>query len=413
MPDFHQPILLPTLHHLADPELSEREALLKEVSAERPISLIIPALYAELEREALPHMLRHLARVPYLKQIIFSMNGMDEAQYDHAKSFFDRRLRKIDHTVLWNDGPELHELHQVTQRENHIRLVHGKGTNVWMAIAALSASGHQGVIACHDADIVNYHREMLWRLCLPVAHPGMNYLFAKSYYGRVRERIYGRVTRLLVFPLVQALREIFGSTPLLRCLAMFRYPLSGEFAADSRFLNGLAIAPDWGLEIGMLCDVFRHAPPQTVCQVDLGSNYEHKHQHLQYHPDTGEPDARSGLMRMAKEVSRTLLTHLWSDLGFAAETRKLDRLADAYEETAQVLLQRYAHEALFNGLQHVMKEEQQAVTVFSRMLRQLVVECHKRPPAVHALPGCVDVFEEHPHIREQLCNIMAKSRKQV
>ncbi|TLD72424.1 glycosyl transferase [Phragmitibacter flavus] len=402
MPDFHQPILLPTLHHLAEPPLEEREALLLRVSAKRPIALVIPVLYNELEREALPHILRQLSKVPYLSRVVFSMNGMDEERHHLAKKFFARRLRQIPHQILWNDGPELDPLHQEIQRHHPVNHQHGKGSNVWMAIAALNASGHHGVIACHDADILNYHREMLWRLCMPVVHPDMNYLFAKSYYGRVRERIYGRVTRLLVFPLIQALREIFGSTPLLRCLAMFRYPLSGEFAADSRFLSSLAVAPDWGLEIGMLCDVFRHAPPQTVCQVDLGSNYEHKHQHLQYHPDTGEPDARSGLMRMAREVSLTLLTHLWTDLGFAAETRKLDRLADAYEETAQILLQRYAHEALFNGLEHVMKEEQQAVTVFSRMLKQLVLQIHKHPPSLHALPSYAEITAADPTFATRL-----------
>lgn len=409
MPDFHQPILLPTLHHLAEPALLDREALLVQASAKRPIALIIPVFYSELEREALPHILRQLSKVPYLSRIIFSMNGMDEKRHQLARKFFARRLRHIPHQILWNDGPALHELHQQIQRDFPTKHPHGKGTNVWMAIAALNASGHQGVIACHDADILNYHREMLWRLCMPVVHPGMNYLFAKSYYGRVRERIYGRVTRLLVFPLIQALREIFGSTPLLRCLAMFRYPLSGEFSADSRFLSSVAIAPDWGLEIGMLCDVFRHAPPQTVCQVDLGSNYEHKHQRLQYHPDTGEPDARSGLMRMAREVSLTLLTQLWTDLGFAAETRKLDRLADAYEETAQILLQRYGHEALFNGLEHNMKEEQQAVTVFSRMLKQLVSQIHKHPPSLQALPSYGEVMQTDPSFASRLAAALSAS----
>lgn len=408
MPDFHQPILLPTLHHLAEPALDERETLLAEFSAKRPIALVMPVLYSELQREALPHILRQLNQVPYLQHVVLSMNGMDADKYKTAKQFFARRLRNVSHTIIWNDGPDLAPVYQHLQRHYHPKLQHGKGANVWMAMAALAASGHQGVIACHDADISSYHREMLWRLCLPVAHPSMNYCFAKSYYGRVRGRIYGRVTRLLVYPLIQALREIFGSTPLLRCLAMFRYPLSGEFAASTSFLHQLPIASDWGLEIGMLCDVFRNAPPETVCQVDLGSNYEHKHQHLIYHPETGEPDERSGLMRMASEVSRTLLTHLWFDFGFVAGPRKLDRLSDAYEEIARILLQRYNHEALFNGLEHPKAEEQKAIAVFSRMLKRLVSEIQKSsPPSLNALPSYNQLVEEHPEFPTNLLEAIA------
>ncbi len=402
MPDFHQPILLPTLHHLADTCLAEREELLTELSAVRPITLVIPALFSELEREALPHMLKQLTKVPYLSQVIISMNGMDESQWIHAKQFFARRLKGVPHTVLWNDGPELSILHRELAALRGKKYVPGKGGNVWMGIASILATGQRGVIVCHDSDILNYDRDMLWRLCLPVAHPAMDYVFAKSYYGRVRGRIYGRVTRLLVFPLLQSLRELFGSTPLLRYLAMFRYPLSGEFAADSNFLAKLSIAPDWGLEIGMLCAVFRDAPAQTVCQVDLGGNFEHKHQHLLYDPVTGKPDAMSGLMRMGREVIRTLLMHLWRDLGFSAETRKLDRLPDAYDETAQVLLRRYAHEAIFNGLEHGIKEEKEAVEIFGKMIEQLVAECRRKGPVMEDLPDWMEVTEALPDFEPRL-----------
>lgn len=412
MPDFHQPILLPTLHHLADTALEEREALLKELSSEKPIALVIPALYAELQRQALPRMLKQLAAAPYISQVVFSMNGMNRREYDRACAFFAKRIPKVRHTVLWNDGPELSALHTQVDTLGTRRTGPGKGGNVWMGIATLLATGHRGVIACHDSDILNYDREMLWRLCLPVAHPGMGYVFAKSYYGRVRERMYGRVTRLLVFPLLQALREVFGSTPLLRFLAMCRYPLSGEFAADSDFLRKIGLAADWGLEIGMLCDVFRQAPAQKFCQVDLGSNFEHKHQHLGYDPLTGIPDATSGLMRMAREVTRALLDHLWSDLGFSAEFHKLDRLADAYLGIARVLLVRYTHEAMFNGLEETSAEEQKAITVFAHMIREVAAECPVSPPAPSSLPSWNTVSQKLPDFAPHLCAIAAKTVNQ-
>jgi glucosyl-3-phosphoglycerate synthase len=406
MPDFHQPILLPTLHHLAETKLEEREGLLKELSLERPIALVIPALYSELEGEALPRMLQHLAKVNYVSQVVFSMNGMTKAQHTRAKQIYARRLPKLNHTILWNDGPALNALHHKVDAATGMKHTHGKGSNVWMGLMHLLANDHRGVVVCHDSDILNYDRAMLWRLCLPVTHPGMGYLFAKSYYGRVRERMYGRVTRLLIFPLLQALREVLGSTPLLRFLAMFRYPLSGEFAADSEFIKRVGMASDWGLEIGMLCDVFRQAPAEKVCQVDLGGNFEHKHQHLDYDSESGRSDARSGLVRMAREVTRALLAHLWSDLGFSPEQRKLERLTEAYTATALVLLARYSHEATFNGLEQSTNEEKKAIMVFAGMISQVAKDCMTTPPTATRLPSWAALSKLMPDFQQQLSRTM-------
>lgn len=402
MPDFHQPILLPTLHHLADARLDEQEKLLERVSKKRPIALVIPALYSELEEKALPKMLRHLDGARYLTRVVFSMNGMTPVQYRRAKRFFAARIKHRPHSILWNDGPALNALHQELDAHSGATHSHGKGSNVWMGMAYLLASGHRGVIACHDSDILNYDREMLWRLCLPVAHRQLGYVFAKSYYGRVRERMYGRVTRLLVFPLLQALRELFGTTPLLSFLAMFRYPLSGEFAADTEFISNMGLAADWGLEIRMLCDVFRFGPPQRVCQVDLGGNFDHKHQHPGIDPVTGREDPARGLMRMAREVTRALLARLWHELGFAAETRKLERLAEAYSQTAAVLLRRYKHEAIFNRLQDSSNEERKLVDSFTRIIREVVSETNEPNPASAWLPPWKEWSRHHPDFGEKL-----------
>ena len=409
MPDFHQPILLPTLHHLADTGLDEREALLERASKKKPVALVIPALFTELEQKALPRMLKQLNGARYIKRVVFSMNSMDAAKHRSAVRFFAKRLADTPHTVLWNDGPELNALHHEVDLATGGSHAHGKGSNVWMGIAHLLASGHRGVIACHDSDIINYDREMLWRLCLPVTHPGMNYVFAKSYYGRVRERMYGRVTRLLVFPLLQALHELFGTTPLLSFLAVFRYPLSGEFSADTTFLGKLALPSDWGLEIGMLCDVFRLAPAQKVCQVDLGGNFDHKHQHLGVDPATGEVNAATGLMRMAREVTTTLLARLWHELGFAAEAVKLQRLPVAYDQTAKTLLKRYQHEVLFNGLNDSSGEESLLIAMFARMIREVVADGKIPQTPASWLPSWNDIQGLIPDFGKRLTERAGKT----
>ena len=94
--------------------------------------------------------------------------------------------------------------------------------------------------------------------------PDLDYKFCKGYYSRVTDRMHGRVTRLLITPLINALMKILGPLPLLQYLNSFRYPLSGEFSmvADLALIN--RIPADWGLEVGVLAEVFRN------CSLKLG-----------------------------------------------------------------------------------------------------------------------------------------------
>ena len=38
------------------------------------------------------------------------------------------------------------------------------------------------------------------------------------------------------------------------------------------------IPSDWGLEVGVLDEVFRNCARSRICQVDIADNYDHKHQ---------------------------------------------------------------------------------------------------------------------------------------
>ena len=37
---------------------------------------------------------------------------------------------------------------------------------------------------------------------------------------------------------------------------------------------------DWGLEIGVLSEMFRNYAGNRLCQVDIADNYDHKHQDI-------------------------------------------------------------------------------------------------------------------------------------
>ena len=91
----------------------------------------------------------------------------------------------------------------------------GKGRATWMACGYLLSTHRARVVAIHDCDIRNYSPELLARLCYPTANPNLHYEFAKGYYARVTHRLYGRVTRLFVTPLLRAMKSVMSLAPTL------------------------------------------------------------------------------------------------------------------------------------------------------------------------------------------------------
>ena len=63
MGDFYQNGIITTLHNLADRPVEELERELEKFSGARPMGLILPSLYSELEGEALPAIEHTLDRV--------------------------------------------------------------------------------------------------------------------------------------------------------------------------------------------------------------------------------------------------------------------------------------------------------------------------------------------------------------
>lgn len=397
MADFYQHARLPTLQHLATPDSKAREAELTELAASRPIALLLPALRVEVGRPALPAILSQVAEVPYISKIVLSMNGMTEPQMREAHELCAEWLGGRPFTLLWNDGPELRAANDlITQAGwggNHV----GKGANIWAGISWLEATGHRGIVVSHDTDILNYSTGLLAKLCYPIAHPRLGYRFAKGYYSRVADRLYGRVTRLLIFPLIQAFQEVLGPQPLLEHLESFRYPLSGEFAADAQTLAGFSIPSAWGLEIALLCETHRQIPVAQQCQVDLGFHFEHRHRQLE------AGTLEHGLVAAAADVARCLSFQVLRESQERAAGSLLKLVLERYEQRAQEWMDRYEHVALLNGLRYDRSEEGLAVNAFTKALQALVslvnMEGLKvpgmRPPPAKALaeiPGLKELI---------------------
>jgi len=387
MADFAQTGVVATLHRLGEHKIEILEQQLERFAQQQPIALVLPALYSDFEKPAMEGILQQLSQVRYVRQFVVSMARAAPAQFREAQE----RLAVLpgEVRIVWNDGPRAQELYR-TLEENGLRIgPDGKGRSCWMAYGYVLASHQTNVIALHDCDIVNYNREMLARLCYPVANPNINFEFCKAYYARVSDRMHGRVTRLFVSPLVRALESLFGYLPFLRYLDSFRYPLAGEFAMQADLARVNRIPSDWGLEIGVLAEIYRNCSKKRVCQVDVADNYEHKHQEL------SPSDPSKGLMKMAMDVAKALFRILSAE-GVSFDTGKMQTLLTRYVRTAEDTITRYHADAMINGLIFDRHEEETAVETFAQALKLATDEFFADPLGTPPIPNWARVSSALP-----------------
>ncbi|MEO9574488.1 MAG: glycosyl transferase [Tateyamaria sp.] len=357
MADFHQNGNIATLHNLRTRSPAELADELMSFAQTRKISLILPCLYSELEGDAMPHILSELSKVTYLHRIIIGLDRADEAQFRHAKAFFEGLNQ--NHIVIWNDSPRMLELGRRLEAMGLYPAEQGKGKNVWSALGYLIACADSAVMAIHDCDILTYDNEMLARLVYPVANPNFPYQVAKGYYPRIgADRLNGRVTRLLVSPLLIALKRVIGDRDYIDYLRSFRYPLSGEFAMRTGILPDLRIPSDWGLEIGVLSEAWRNLAPKAVCQVEISDAYDHKHQ------DLSADDANAGLSRMSTDICKAIFRKLAAD-GTVFTANVFRTLKATYYRSALDLLEAYYNDAKMNGLSIDRHSEERSIELFA------------------------------------------------
>jgi len=360
MSDFHQNGVVAVLHKLGRPNLEQLETELERYASTNPIALVLPSLYSELERPALRGIVETLKEVRYLNEIVVSLDKASALEFRFAKDYFSVLPQRV--RLIWNNGPRIQELLKLlASHEIDIGLT-GKGRSCWMAFGYVLARHQSKAIALHDCDVVSYRREYLARLCYPVVNPNLGYEFSKGYYSRVTERLHGRVTRLFITPLIRSLQQLVGAHPLLTFLDSFRYPLAGEFAMvrDLAWIN--RIPGDWGLEVGVLAEVYRNCALRRICQVDIADAYEHKHQAL------SSDDPEAGLHKMCVDISKSFFRNLAGE-GVVLSDSLLKTLRATYLQAAQEAIRRYEDDAAINSLTFDRHEERAAVEVFLKSLR--------------------------------------------
>ena len=399
MADFFQTGAIATLHRLGSPNVARLEAELCSLAEATPIALVLPCHVREFGTPALERILGELKGVRYLRQIVVGIDGADTmAKWTRARKIF--RVLPQEPLLIWNDGPRISRLLRTLSRHGLGDGAPGKGRNVWLCLGAILATGRARVVAMHDCDIANYSRELLTRLCYPLANPALGFNFCKGYYARVSDRLHGRVTRLLVAPLLRAMQKMIGPHPFLCYLEAFRYPLAGEVAMRTEHARRLRVPRDWALELGILAETYRHCAPRAVCQAELCDNYEHKHQSL------SPRDPSRGLHKVAREVAQAFFRSM-SGEGVKMDASLLDTLLAAYQRDAAEALRVYSADALINSLDYPRRDEELAVATFVLAIQEAARAFLTAPHDCPGAPSWDRVEEELPDFPAALCEAIA------
>jgi glucosyl-3-phosphoglycerate synthase len=210
------------------------------------VSVVLPALDEQETVGPIVAAIVPLTRgpAPLVDELVVVDSGSTDRTIEAAAAAGARVVRRTD--VV----PELEPLP-------------GKGEVLWRALAATT-----GDVLCYlDSDLVDFDPAFVPALLGPLlAEDGVH--LVKGFYRRPlrletteADTGGGRVTELLVRPLLAALRpELAGVVQ----------PLGGEYAGTRELLESLPFAAGYGVEIGLLLDAHATRGLDAIAQVNLG-----------------------------------------------------------------------------------------------------------------------------------------------
>ena len=212
----------------------------------RRVSVVLPALDEEATVGAIVAAIVPLTRgpAPLVDELVVVDSGSTDRTIEVAADAGARVVLRGD--VL----PDLEP-------------VPGKGEVLWRSLAATS-----GDLVCFlDSDLVDFDPGFVPALLGPLL-TDQAVALVKGFYRRPlrlesaeADTGGGRVTELLVRPLLAALRpELAGVVQ----------PLGGEYAGTRELLESVPFAPGYGVEIGLLLDTHSRLGLGGLAQVNLG-----------------------------------------------------------------------------------------------------------------------------------------------
>lgn len=374
----------------------QMEDRLYTLRSKRPATLIIPILYEAMENNTLQNIIKELNLCKGIKQVVIALAAKDEQEYKQVLYFFNQL--KIPHIIVWCNGIRVSDI-LLELKEKHLDVTQfsGKGKDIWIAMGIASLNSY--AIAFHDADIVNYSKSIPIKLLYPIVEPKLDFYFNKGYYARidlVHKKMHGRVYRLFVRPLIETLqKDMIRKSDILEYFQAFRYTLTGEFAMTKSLALSIRIPSDWGLEIGLLSEIYNNTILKRICQIDLGF-YDHKHKDM-------SDKTRQGLNRMAQDVFRTFLRVLSETTNTHISLPYINGIRLKYKRFSQDLIRQYYTDAFCNNLEYSRHMEEMYVDMFSEVIIQ-VGEKYLQNPLGVLLPNWARALSAIPDLREKIYN---------
>jgi glucosyl-3-phosphoglycerate synthase len=372
------------------------EDRLIQLSETSPTAVVIPALYEELERPALKQICAHLQQCHFVKTVVVCLYAETMEQYAKAVRFFEVLPQPT--LVIWENGERVTRLlEQLRDQDLDLLAYKGKGRAVWLALGVASLQAE--AIALHDADITTYNRSYPLKLLYPLLEKEFGIAFNKAYYARLggeKLKMNGRVVRLFVTPLLTALTELLGYRNYLRYLNSYRYPLSGEFAMTNDLALNVRIPGNWGLEIGLLAEVYRNVSEKRISQIDLGI-FDHKHQKI-------GNSTNEGLRKMCRDIFGSILRTITETEQVVITMEHIHALRVKFRREAQDYTRQYSLDARFNGLEFERHQEE----VITELFEQVIVEAGEQyflNPAGSQIPDWTRALAVMPELREQLTEV--------
>lgn len=396
--------LITTIHDFGC-DLESLETRLVQLSKSSPTAVLIPALYEELERPALTRIREQLSQCQFVQTVIVCLYAKTQEEYTRAIQFFSSMPQKT--VVIWENGPRVTKILETLHAKGlDLLAFKGKGRAVWLGlgVATLCADA----IALHDADITTYDKSYPLKLLFPLLEKEFGIAFNKAYYSRLgsepNRRFHGRVVRLFVTPLLVSLTKLLGYRDFLRYLTSYRYPLSGEFAMTSDLALNIRIPGNWGLEIGLLSEVYRNVAEKRISQVDLGI-FEHKHQSLGDSPN-------EGLQKMCRDIMRSVLRTLTETEPVTISMDHIHALRVKFRRESQDFIRQYFVDAKFNGLAYDRHQEEATVEIFESIIID-AGEQYFLDPAGAQIPDWTRALCVMPDLRHQLLEATQQDAEMV
>ncbi|MBE9030084.1 glucosyl-3-phosphoglycerate synthase [filamentous cyanobacterium LEGE 11480] len=389
--DFQQEFIT-TIHNFGV-DVEHLEQRLMALSQTSPMALLIPSLYEELERPALSRIREHLKSCHYIKVINVCLYAETVEQYRNAVAFFSELPQTVN--VIWTNGPRVRKLLKIlAEQKLNLLDYKGKGWAVWLGLGLSSLDAQ--TIALHDADIVTFDRSLVAKLFYPIAEKEFGLAYNKAYYTRLGladRSMNGRAVRLFVAPILSALQDVLGHNAYLRYLRAYRYPLAGEFAMTSDLALNLRVPCDWGLEVGLLAEVYRNVAPKRVSQVDLGF-FDHKHK------EVGEGPS-DGLQKMCTEILGSILKTLTETESVVISDAHQMAMRVKFRRVAQDLIRQYFVDASCNGIPYDRHREETTVESFEQVI-PVAFKKYLNEPAGSRIPDWTRALSVMPDLRERL-----------